>query len=343
MRVSLLEKTEHGEWDRYVLSSPSSVSYHLSGWKEVIEKSFGHRTFYLIAKDAKGIRGVLPLVQLKSMLFGNFVVSLPYFNYGGVCADTDEAFGELLTEACRISKDIGASHIEFKHVGEAECGLQVKKTKVTMELRLPPDADKLWNSFPSKLRSQIKRPMKEEMRFTIGRHEELESFYRVFSINMRDLGTPVYSKSFFKNILDTFPGSTWIGTVYTKEGEAVASGFLSGFKGTLEIPWASSLRSHNRLSPNLLLYWEILRFACEKGFSVFDFGRCTPGEGTYKFKEQWGAKPVQLHWYYWLRDGGQMPELNPHNPKYEAAIKIWKKLPVNLTRLIGPTIVKNLP
>jgi hypothetical protein len=114
-------------------------------------------------------------------------------------------------------------------------------------------------------------------------------------------------------------------------------------KDRLEIPWASSLREHNFCSPNMLLYWSALEFACDRGDRVFDFGRSTPGEGTYRFKEQWGAKPVPLYWHYWLRDGGALPELNPGNPKYRIAINLWKRLPVGLTRLIGPPIVKNLP
>jgi hypothetical protein len=123
----------------------------------------------------------------------------------------------------------------------------------------------------------------------------------------------------------------------------VASGFLIGFKETLEIPWASSLREYNAQSPNMLLYWTALRFACERGFKTFDFGRSTPGGGTYRFKEQWGAKPVPLYWYYWMRNGGALPELNPNNPKYRSAIALWKHLPVGLTKVLGPFIVRNLP
>jgi len=172
--------------------------------------------------------------------------------------------------------------------------------------------------------------------------EELDAFYEVFSTNMRDLGTPVYSKVFFKNILAGFAGMSWVCTVY-QGPTAVASGLLLGFKDMLEIPWASSLSAYNRFSPNMLLYWTVLQFACERGFKIFDFGRSTSGEGTYRFKEQWGARPVPLYWYYWLREGGPLPELNPKNQKFRAAIAAWKQLPVAVTRWIGPSIVRNLP
>ena len=326
------------------MGSPDSCCYHLSGWKDVIERSFRHDTYYLYAEDESGqIKGILPIVQLKSILFGNYMVSLPGFNYGGICADNEEAREQLLKEAIKIAKIQKMEHIELRHNQDMGNGLPAKMAKVSMRLELPKSAEDLWSTFPSKLRSQIRKPEKEGMYSRFGREEELESFYTVFSINMRDLGTPVYSKHFFENILKAFPEKTEICTVYTKEGRPVASGFLLNFKTMLEIPWASSLKEFNRSSPNMLLYWSVLKFACQKGFKVFDFGRSTPGEGTFKFKEQWGSKPVQLYWHYWLKNGGPLPELNPKNPKYHLAINVWKRLPVSLTRFIGPLIVKNLP
>ncbi len=330
-------------WDRFVLESAAASAYHLTGWRDVIEKSFGHRTYYLFSEDRNGrLNGVLPLVHLKSAVFGNFMVSLPYFNYGGICAESDEAATELLGKAIELAKGLGAGHIELRHTRDFKNGLPAKLSKVCMRLELPDSLAALMKSFPSKLRSQIKRPEKDGMTARVDRDGGLDGFYHVFSVNMRDLGTPVYSKSFFRNILERFPSSTWICTVY-KGLEPVASGFLSGFKETLEIPWASSIKRFNSSSPNMLLYRTALEFAIENGFRVFDFGRSTPGEGTYRFKEQWGAKPVQLYWHYWLRDGGALPEINPANPKYRMAINIWRRLPLSLTKLLGPNIVKNLP
>ncbi|MFZ3137469.1 MAG: FemAB family XrtA/PEP-CTERM system-associated protein [Thermodesulfovibrionales bacterium] len=331
-------------WTSYVMDSPLSHCYHQVGWKNVIEQSFGHNTYYLLAENSSGkIKGILPLIHIKSNFFGNYMVSLPFFNYGGICADSTDAYSCLLSEAIRIAKGEKAEHIELRHMENKTIDLPVKTAKVSMRLSLPEKSEDLWKSLPSKLRNQIRRPEKEDMHTQIGRHEELDSFYEVFSVNMRDLGTPVYSKEFFKNILKEFPESTWICSVYNKDGEPAAAGFLVGFKRMLEIPWASSQQKYNQYSPNMLLYWNVLKFACDNGYRVFDFGRSTPGEGTYRFKEQWGAKPTQLYWHYWLRNGGPLPELNPKNPKYQLAIKIWQKLPVSLTRLLGPKIVKNLP
>lgn len=344
MTVRLIRQEDREKWDSYVMRSNSSDCYHLYGWKNIIEKTFGHKTYYLISESNGGtVNGILPLVHFKSAVFGNFMVSVPYFNYGGIIAESRDAEEQLLREATTIAQREKVGHIELRQKEDLNNGLPVKQSKVCMLLDLPSTADDLLKSFSSKLRSQIRRPEKEGMSSKVGREELLDDFYSVFSINMRDLGTPVYSKSFFANILSEFPDKTWITTVYTSNGIPVASGFLVGFKNRLEIPWASSLSDYNRLSPNMLLYWGVLKFACEQGFRVFDFGRSTPGEGTYKFKEQWGSRPVQLFWHYWLREGKPLPELNPKNPKYHLAINIWKRLPVGLTKIIGPGIVRNLP
>jgi len=342
--VHMLDINAKHIWDKYVYSSDLASCYHLSGWKSVIERSFAHKTFYLYAEDENGqVCGILPLVNLKSLLFGNFIISMPYFNYGGICASDNETFSQLMDAAIDIAVKQNAAHIELRHSWPVSFPMPVKTAKVAMHLQLPSNTDDLWKSLPSKLRSQVRRPLKDNMTAIVGGEELLDEFYSVFSENMRDLGTPVYGKSFFANIMQEFPSVSKICIVRTKEGIAATAGFLIGFKKTMEIPWASSLKKYNRLSPNMLLYWTVLQYACENGYNVFDFGRSTPGEGTYKFKEQWGARPVQLYWHYWMRNNGTMPELNPHNPKYEAAIKIWKKLPITLTNLIGPSIVKNLP
>jgi serine/alanine adding enzyme len=344
MTIRFYTKQDKKAWDDYVMRSQDARCYHLTGWKDVIEQSFGHTTWYLLSENERGsINGILPLVQLKSQLFGNFAVSLPYFNYGGLCADNAEISAQLADDAIRCAKEGGAQHIELRQNIPMDIGWQVKTSKVSMFLSMPPTPGDLWKSFSSKLRNQVQRPTKEGMSAIIGREECLDDFYTVFSVNMRDLGTPVYSKEFFRSILRAFPESSWICTVRTKERQPVAAGFLVGFKDTLEIPWASSLRQYNRHGPNMLLYWTVLSMGCEKGYKSFDFGRSTPGEGTFRFKEQWGARPVQLYWHYWMKNGLKPPELNPHNPKYRLAINIWKRLPVSLTRLIGPSIVKNLP
>lgn len=342
--VVFVDSSGDDRWDEYVRRQAKCSLYHRYAWRSVIERSFGHKTHYLLSVGPNGkCDGILPLVHLRSWAFGNFFVSLPFFNYGGVCADDRSVLDRLFAAAANLARQSGATHIEARASQRLDLDLPVKTSKVTMRLELPSAPDSLWQMFPSKLRSQIKRPLKEGMAGKVGGIEELDAFYHVFSMNMRDLGTPVYSKGFFRNILTTFSDCARICTVYDCEQRPVSSGFLLGFKDTLEIPWASSLRAHQNHSPNMLMYWTVLQHACASGFRVFDFGRSSPGEGTYKFKAQWGAQPTQLYWYYWLAEKQSIPDLSPKNPKYSLAIKVWQRLPVALTRTLGPRIVRNLP
>ena len=342
IRVNILKQEEEDLWDQYVHNSSATSLYHLSGWKRVVEKTFNHATYYVYASCDNRIVGILPLVFLKSFLFGKFLISLPFFNYGGIIAENHKIRKLLLAEAITIARRVSARHIELRHIENYDLGLPAKTSKVLMVLDLPSTSEELWKSFKSKLRSQIRRPEKEGFTVKFGQQEEVNSFYEVFTYKMRELGTPVYTKRLFENILTEFPDNANICTVYA-EDKPIASGFIIGFKELLQIPWAASLRAYDRFSANMMLYWNILKFACEQGYKQFDFGRSTPEEGTYRFKKQWGSKPVQCYWQYWLAVGDDLPEINPHNPKYQLAIKTWQRLPLSVTTFLGPKIVKFIP
>lgn len=334
---------EVSAWNAYVLKSPLTTGYHLAEWRRVIEEAFGHRTYYLAVKTQDGaVQGIVPLVLLASRAFGRFLVSLPFVNYGGLVADSSE--GRVLLEAHAIeqAKALNADHIELRHEDTTGTSWVSSERKVSMRLSLTNSYEQLLKGFPSKLRSQIRRAQKEGMTVRIGGSECIEEFYAVFSRCMRDLGTPVYAKGFFARILEVFQKETRI-CVVSHGGTPVAAGLLYGFRSSLEIPWAASDKRFNKLSPNMLLYGSVLEYACQQGFQVFDFGRSTPDSGTYRFKEQWGAQPKQLHWNYWMKDGRHVPQLNPQNPKYALAIRLWQKLPLAVANLLGPHIVKHLP
>lgn len=208
-----------------------------------------------------------------------------------------------------------------------------------MVLDIHENSELLMKSFASKLRSQIRKPIKEGLIAKIGGVELVDDFYHVFAENMRDLGSPVHSKKFIAETLKAFPKTANVFVVYGNQ-KPLAGSVAIGFKDTLSNPWASSLRRYSHLAPNMLLYWSMLEFACQQGYKRFDFGRSTPGEGTYKFKEQWGAKPEPLYWYRLSKSGDQSWGSQPDKNKMSKAIEYWKKLPVPLTKIIGPRIRK---
>ena len=329
-------------WDSYVAAHPAAGNYHQYGWREVIEGSFGHRCLYLAARNNdNNIEGILPIVLMQSRIFGRFFVSLPFFNYGGILCDRREAGDALVARAASLQKESRAEYIELRHI-EPFAMLPTKRHKVAMTLELAENPEALWRSFNAKLRNQIRKAEKSGLTATVGGSELLADFYRVFARNMRDLGTPVYSRKFFSRILARFPEHNHIIAVHLRE-KPVAAGLVCRFRDTMEIPWASSIREYNSLCPNNLLYWTALQLALSSGCGRFDFGRSTPGEGTFNFKKQWGAGPTTLHWQYLLPGGRGMPELNTKNPKFAWAIKVWRRLPLPITRLLGPRIVKSIP
>lgn len=331
------------EWAAYVAGHEHATAYHLLPWREVIERSFGHRTYYLaVRQQGEGLAGILPLVYMKSGIFGKFLVSVPFVNYGGLLYDSPEAAEALLEEASYIMKGVSADHLELRHVAKYGERLATKQHKVTMVLPLADTPDNQWSRFDAKLRNQVRKAVKSNLQFHVGGGELINSFYRVFSHNMRDLGTPVYCRNFFQNIVAAFPDSTKVFLV-TVEDRVIAAAVSLWHRDVLEIPWASSLREYRSLCPNNILYWEAIKFAINHHFKKFDFGRSTPGEGTYKFKEQWGAMPVSLHWQYLMREDRPLPELSPTNPKFRLAIKLWQKLPVTVANVLGPAIVRNIP
>ncbi|MDP3431307.1 MAG: FemAB family PEP-CTERM system-associated protein, partial [Desulfomicrobium sp.] len=297
---------------------------------------------YMLSTRVKGaLSGVLPLVHMKSLLFGNFLVSLPFVTYGGLlCRDADSE-RVLLESAEELRARVGARHVELRH-GDAELDLPAKRHKVAMLLPLATDEQAMWTGFNAKVRNQVRKAQKEGLAAQWGGGELLGEFYEVFVRNMRDLGTPVYSRDFFANVLDGLPHNTRL-VVVRSRGKAVAAGLLYHHGTTLEIPWASSIRDFNSLCPNNLMYWECIRHGIALGLSRFDLGRSTPGAGTFKFKEQWGAKPEVLAWHYLLPKGGTLPNLTNQNPKYSLAIDMWQRLPLPVTRLIGPPIVRCIP
>lgn len=330
------------EWDAFVASRPGAAGYHGYAWRDIMRKSFRHESYYLAAKTEGVLSGVLPLVHMKSLLFGNFLVSLPFVTYGGLLARDDASAKVLLQAAEDLRARLGARHVELRHTDVAGLSLPAKRHKVAMVLALEGGEDEMWARVGVKNRGHVRKAQKAGLVAQWGGHELLGEFYEVFVRNMRDLGTPVYSRDFFVNVLEGLPENTRI-IVVRLQGKAVAAGFLYHHGTTLEIPWASSIRDFNSLCPNNLMYWESIRHGLCLGLGHFDLGRSTPGAGTFKFKEQWGAKPQALAWHYLLPQGGTLPDLTNQNPKYSLAIDLWQRLPLAVTRLIGPPIVRCIP
>jgi len=330
-----LENLPHNRW-------PMPLSRH-PAWMAVLQQGLQHVPYCLEAVQEGNTCGFLALAYVRSLLFGRLLVSLPYLNYGGVSAEDDTVAERLLDAAMALADDLKVRYLELRHEQPfSHPGLAQSRTdKVHMRLALPQSSGELWDCLPGKVRNQVRKAQKSGLTVAWGGSALLPEFHRVFSENMRDLGTPVYGRRLFAAILEHFPERTEFCLVRAAARPVAAALLLHGW-GVTEVPSASSLRSHNHTCANMLLYWELLSRAIARQQQSFDFGRSTSDSSTYRFKKQWGAKAFPAEWQYYVRTG-QVEDLRTENPRYQRFIKIWRRLPLGLTRLLGPRIVRGIP
>jgi len=348
-------------WSAYVEAHGERSPSRWPGWLRVLERSMGHRPYCLEAiaqpqtptlpaavqstrqADSDRIVGLLPLAYVRSVLFGRFLVSLPYLNVGGVLADTWETAHALVDEAARLADHLNVRYLELRHESPVEHPRLTERltSKVHMRLALPTTSERLWKSFDPKVRNQIRKGERMELTVHWGGLDLLGDFYQVFAHNMRDLGTPVFPQGLFRAILEEFPNEAEV-CVVRMGGKPLAGALLVHGPGMTETPSASSLRKYNYTCANMLMYWHLLIRAVERGQSWFDFGRSTVDSPTYRFKKQWGAQPAEAVWQYYLRRG-TIGQMRPESGRFSLAIRLWRRLPVWLSRLLGPWIVRGIP
>jgi FemAB-related protein (PEP-CTERM system-associated) len=327
-------------WDALVTADPDGTTAHLAGWRAVMEEGLGHRLIPLAALDETGnLEGVLPLVRVQSALFGHFVVSMPFLNAGGPLGSV-RARAALTEAACAEARLSGADLLELRTRAHPPAGLVLSRRKLTHLLDLPADSDALWRDLPSKVRNQIRRPLKDGFEVRMGL-DQCGPFYEVFARHMRALGTPVLAHAWFDRIAAHLPKEAVFGVVYDHD-TPVAGGCGFVWRGGCEITWAAARREWHRSAPNMLLYWAFLQEAIARGATRFDFGRCTPGSATHAFKRQWGGEDLPLEWGQWRR-GGVTATPSPEGRLLRLATRCWQRLPLAFTNRFGPPLARCLP
>lgn len=329
-------------WDEFVRAQANASIYHLSGWREVLKRTYGIRTRYLSVRDGGRVVGILPLARIGAPVLGWKLVSLPYHMYGGLLAKGAEAAVRLVEGAVSAARAEGAGEVELRNVAPVGCGLLQRTDKVSLVLPLPEDPEELWKSFPAKVRNQCRKGEKEGLEFEVDPPDALDAFYSVMVVNMRDLGSPVHAREFFAAAREGFPRAGRVSVVRYR-GATVAAGFTLAFKDKVEIPWASSLREYHRLCPNMFLYWNTLKDSIGRGVREFDFGRSTVNSGTHRFKQQWGGREVPLYYEYWTAKERDAAPSGTEGAAYRAASQVWRRLPLAVTRVLGPQIVRRIP
>jgi len=333
------EAKDANEWNDFVRSARDSSFCHLWEWRDIIQDVIGHTPILRVIRDAggDGLSGILPLYRVRSRLFGNHLVSVPFMNYGGPCGAPQarqQLAGWALEEAQRNKVDSLLLRTRFEVPGS----ITKDSGKVAVVLRLGANADEMWNkAFDAKFRNKIKRPLREGMQTRFGA-EHFEGFYEVFARNMRDLGTPVLPRRFFERILASFPQLVVLGVTYLKE-RPVAGGLGFTWRDEFEMTWSSSLKELRASKPNMLLYWDYMRELIGRGIQRFNFGRSTPGSGPHEFKLSWGGTDEPLPWIQWPESGTRSDDSRAAN----LASAVWRHLPLRVTNAVGPVLARQLP
>jgi FemAB-related protein (PEP-CTERM system-associated) len=336
-----MESDDESAWRQYVEAHPDATFYHRLGWKRVIEASFGHRTYYFMAHDHERIVGVLPVVHLRSFVFGSIQCSMPFMGCGGVLADNPEAEAALIDTARELLATSGADYLELRSSKRLAADLPTKTHKICMALDLAPGPDVLWERFASKHRREVRKALACDLEIRFGGEELLDDCFAVLSVGWRNLGTPLYSKSFFRKVLRVFGEAVEI-VLVTHQGRPVATAFDGFFRQTVEGMWTYATRAPFAYA-NYYLYWQLIQRACERGFTTYHLGRSSVDSTGVAYKRKWLAKPLQLYWQYLLGQAKTVPDLSVDNPKYGTYISLWKKLPVPVARRLGPMIAGNIP
>jgi FemAB-related protein (PEP-CTERM system-associated) len=345
-----------GDWDAFVAEASGATVMHLHGWKDVMERSYGHPTTLLAAAEGGALRAVLPLTLVRSPLLGASLVSMPFMDYGGVCGDT-AAERPLVDAATRLARE-DAAELVLRYLRRPDLDMPCSLEKVTMHLELGTSEDALWKRLPSERRNRIRKGQKSGLVASVHDGSVLPEFYEVFATNMRDLGSPVHSRRFFREVMAALGPAARI-LLVRHEGRPVGAGLMLLFRGTISIPWVSSLRAFFKKSPNAVLYWEAMRYGISEGHRVLDLGRSSWNSGTFEAKRQWGASPVQLYWHHtrgsdeanvgaerssaWRRLMGLPAGAKLQSGLSTWPVRVWQHLPIVVANAVGPWLRRGIP
>jgi FemAB-related protein (PEP-CTERM system-associated) len=346
LRVFSPDLTGQGRvpWDAYVRAHPQGTLFHLSAWQRAIGSAFGHRPFHLAVEDPESGRscGVLPLFLVRSRIFGRMLISTPQAAYGGILADGPEIAGLLLERARELAFAQRVRFLELRNFENdtADPALLKKDLYVTFRQELWRDPEKNYLAIPRKTRAVIREGQRAGLDFRVD-EAGVDAFYAVYSRNVRQLGTPAFSKRLFVRSLEEFGSDAKIFSVHYRS-QVVAAVVTFFYRDEILPYYGGALEAYRELGVSTFLYWMLMRYGCDKGFRLYDFGRSKKGTGSYSFKKHWGMTVSELPYRYLLVRQQSMPDTSPLNPKFSLWIRIWRRLPLPVTNTLGPLVSRHL-
>jgi FemAB-related protein (PEP-CTERM system-associated) len=337
--VRLLESQESKRWDSFVTGCPEATFFHRAGWQTVLEQGLGHKTWFLYAELEGEIQGVLSLAEINSRLFGHSLSSLPFCVYGGIAAISEPARQALDCAAQALATRLQTDYLEYRNLTPLHPHWPTKDLYVTFRKSIATELEDNMQAIPRKQRAMVRKGIKAGLQSHVD--EDIDDFFLAYSASVHRLGTPVFSKKYFRLLKQTFAQDCEL-MVITSQGRTVSAVMSFYFRDEVLPYYGGGTHEARDLAGNDFMYWELMRRACERGCRIFDFGRSKRNTGSFDFKKNWGFEPQSLYYEYQLRLGRAIPDHNPLNPKYQRFIKAWQKLPLPIANLIGPHIVRNL-
>ncbi len=340
-RLDVADRHAAAAWDEFVQACPQATFFHRAGWQRVVHGVFRHPTHYLYATDNGRITGVLPLVHVKSLLFGNALTSLPFAVYGGVAASDEASAAALEAKADEIARQLGVQHLEYRNLaGPKHADWPRQDLYVTFRKELFADDEANMLAIPRKQRAMVRKGIKNELKS--GVDETVDRFFSVYADNVHRHGTPAMPKRYFEALRREFGADCEVLSVTTADGKLLSSVLSFYFRNEVLPYYAGDDLAARDLAANDFKYWELMRRASGRGVTLFDYGRSKQGTGPYAFKKNWGFEPTPLHYEYRLYKRDAVPQNNPSNAKYKLMIETWRKLPLGFANWLGPYVVKSL-
>lgn len=332
-------------WDRYVASHKQASFFHRAAWRGVIERAFNHKTHYLVAEQDGAIAGVLPLAQVKTRLFGHSLISLPFCVYGGALAEDLQTSQALAAEAARLARSLGAPVAELRYLDapdQAALGddwVAREALYVTFRRAITADDEANLKAIPRKQRAMVRKGIDRKLAAQSSR--DVDGLHRIYAESVRNLGTPVFSRAYFRILAEAFGDDMDVVTIL--DGETPVSSVMNFYWRDEVLPYyGGGTAAARHCHANDFMYWSVMRLAAARGCRLFDFGRSKEGTGAFSFKKNWGFEPQPLHYYFNLAPGHAIPQNNPNNPKYQLMIRAWQKLPLPIANALGPFLVRGV-
>ncbi|WP_158932093.1 FemAB family XrtA/PEP-CTERM system-associated protein [Acidisphaera sp. S103] len=342
VNVHPLDAASEAAWDRFVEAMPAGTFFHRAGWAKVIQAAFGHATHYCFTERDGSVTGVLPLARVKTLLFGDTLISNPFCVYGGPLAADAESEAALVAHAESLLARTGAAALEFRHLGSVQAAdgwIERPDLYVTFRKPIEADHDRNMKAIPRKQRAMVRKGIQNGLLSTADR--DVATLHRIYAESVRNLGTPVFSRRYFQILMDVFGDAADIVTI-RDQAAPIASVMNFYFRDEVLPYYGGGSAAARGRAGNDFLYWETMRRAADRGARLFDFGRSKLGTGSFAFKHNWGFEPEKLHYRFRLKPGGSIPDHNPLNPKYRMFIAAWKRLPLPVANVLGPFIVRGV-